>query len=363
MAEVTAMRNNIINYPIYAAPYTVVFPILDADGDLVTGAADLDSEVSKNGDTFADCTNEATEIATNSGMYYLTLTGAEMVANVASIIVKTSTSGAKTTPIVLYPRVLSTLRTNTAQAGGAATITLDASASIVDEAYRGNVIHIYANTGIGQLRAIISYVGSTKVATVYPAWTTEPDDTSSFHIYQTDIHDITGACQEALNIAIPASPVANSPFERIATLDNNYTATRAGYLDELAAANLPTDIAAITAAGPTKAEMDTAHALLATEAKQDIIDTNMDKVITAMELDGAVYRFTENALEQAPSGTGGDATAANQETLIQILTGKWEITGNQFIIYDSDGTTALYTFDLTQDGVPTEFNPDKRVRV
>jgi len=85
------------------AAYRVTFPIFDADGDLVTGAADLDSEVSKDGGTFADCTNEATEIATNSGMYYLDLIDSEMNADTVAIIVKTSTSGAKTTPVVVYP--------------------------------------------------------------------------------------------------------------------------------------------------------------------------------------------------------------------------------------------------------------------
>ena len=49
MAEVTAMRNNALPYPVYGAPFTLVFPILDADGDPVTSAAGLDSEVSKNG--------------------------------------------------------------------------------------------------------------------------------------------------------------------------------------------------------------------------------------------------------------------------------------------------------------------------
>ena len=48
--------------------YRVTFPILDADGDLVTAAAALDSEVSVDGGTFADATSEATEIATSSGM-------------------------------------------------------------------------------------------------------------------------------------------------------------------------------------------------------------------------------------------------------------------------------------------------------
>lgn len=89
--------------PIKNTAFRVTFGIFDADGDLVTGATGLDSEVSKDGGTFADCTNEATEIATSSGMYYLDLTSTEMNADCVAIIVKTSSSGAKTTPIVLYP--------------------------------------------------------------------------------------------------------------------------------------------------------------------------------------------------------------------------------------------------------------------
>ena len=88
--------------PVKNAAYRLTFPIFDADGDLVTGATGLDSEVSIDGGTFADCTNEATEIATSSGMYYLDLTAAEMNGDTIAVIVKTSSSGAKTTPIVLY---------------------------------------------------------------------------------------------------------------------------------------------------------------------------------------------------------------------------------------------------------------------
>jgi hypothetical protein len=81
---------------------SIIFPILDADGDLVTGATGLDSEVSIDAGEFTDCTNEATEIATNSGMYYLTLTADETNGSCIAIIVKTSSSGAKTTPLVFY---------------------------------------------------------------------------------------------------------------------------------------------------------------------------------------------------------------------------------------------------------------------
>ena len=83
--------------------YRWTFPIRDADGGLVTGATRLDSEVSKDGGTFADCTAEATEIATSSGMYYLDLSATEMNADTVAVIVKTSTVGAKTASAVFNP--------------------------------------------------------------------------------------------------------------------------------------------------------------------------------------------------------------------------------------------------------------------
>jgi len=45
-----------------------------------------------------------------------------------------------------------------------------------------------------------------------------------------------------------------------------------------------------------------------------------DKLNTALEADGAVYRFTQNALEQAPSGQGvGDWTAGEKAQIRQAL--------------------------------------------
>ncbi len=109
--------------PLKNVAYRVTFPILDADGDLVSGATGLDSEVSKDGSTFADCTNEATEIATSSGMYYLDLTSTEMNADTVAIIVKTSSSGAKTTPIVLYPAEATDIPVNVTAWNGTAVAT------------------------------------------------------------------------------------------------------------------------------------------------------------------------------------------------------------------------------------------------
>src|SRR3954470_14436745 len=90
--------------PVQNKAWRFTVRILDSTGSWVTGATGLGSEVSKDQGTFADCTNEATEIATSSGMYYLDLTSTEMNADCVAVIVKTSTSGAKTTCLVFYPQ-------------------------------------------------------------------------------------------------------------------------------------------------------------------------------------------------------------------------------------------------------------------
>ena len=182
MAEITGLRNNALPYPVYGAPYGVVFPILDADGDLVTAAAGLDSEVSKNGDTFADCTNEATEIATSSGMYYLLLTATEMTADVVSVIVKTSTSGAKTTVLVLYPRKLVELATGTSQGGAAGYITLAAGTVDFDNQYSGCLCVGTLDTTV-EARILGACTLSSQQCVVSPEWVTVPDSDDTYKIY------------------------------------------------------------------------------------------------------------------------------------------------------------------------------------
>jgi len=172
-------------YPVYGAHFLLTFPILDADGDPVTGATGLDSEVSIDLGTFADCTNEATEIATASGLYYLYLTGAEMTGKIITVQTKTTSVGAKTTVNNLYPIRLPVLQSGTAQAGAAGTITLAAGASAVDSFYNGTLILITNNSPAGaqyQLRRILSYVGSTRVATVDSNWGTNPSSASTYDI-------------------------------------------------------------------------------------------------------------------------------------------------------------------------------------
>ena len=92
--------------------------------------------------------------------------------------------------------------TGTAQAGSATTITLASGASAVDDFYNGAWLKLTSGTGSGQVRKIKSYVGSTKVATIYDTadqtgvlgsptptegldFTTSPDATSVYSIYHS----------------------------------------------------------------------------------------------------------------------------------------------------------------------------------
>jgi len=88
----------------------------------------------------------------------------------------------------------SNIHTGTAQAGASTTITLDAGANASNDYYNGYVMVLNAGTGLGQVRTITDYVGSTKVATV-ATWGTNPDSSSEFKIGKTpegfEVNDIS----------------------------------------------------------------------------------------------------------------------------------------------------------------------------
>lgn len=89
--------------PIRNTAYRVTFPIFDNDGDPVPSGASLDSELSKDGAAFTDCSSESIYITGSVGMYYLDLSASEMNASTVALQIKTSTTDAKTTMMVLYP--------------------------------------------------------------------------------------------------------------------------------------------------------------------------------------------------------------------------------------------------------------------
>jgi len=90
------------------------------------------------------------------------------------------------------------VRTETAQAGTANTITLDAGASGTDNMYLGDVIIITGGTGIGQTKTIVDYDGGTQIATVRGEWVTNPANDSDFTIVaNSDIEHLSHGMVQA----------------------------------------------------------------------------------------------------------------------------------------------------------------------
>jgi len=84
------------------------------------------------------------------------------------------------------------MRVNTAQATGNSTTTikLDAGASASDNFYVNYSIQIISGTGAPEAGVCVGYVGSTKIATIYPAWPTAPDNTSVFLIRPVQVDTV-----------------------------------------------------------------------------------------------------------------------------------------------------------------------------
>lgn len=103
--------------------------------------------------------------------------------------------------------------TGTAQSGASGTITLQASATSITDAFKRSYIYIISGTGAGQSREIIAYNGTTKVATVTPNWGVNPDNTSVYRI-------VTQEHYEANTIGWDVNAVANNGTD---TLDITVT--------------------------------------------------------------------------------------------------------------------------------------------
>ncbi len=77
---------------------------------------------------------------------------------------------------------------------------------------------------------------------------------------------------------------------------------------------------------PTNTEMEARTIAAASYATATVVNATKavtDKLDTAMELDSTVYRFTTNALEQAPAGGGGGSSdwTADEKTVIRAVLG------------------------------------------
>ena len=183
-----SVTHGALPYPIKGARFTLPVTYLDADGD-PTDPTTPDTEVSIDGAAFTDCAEEVTTITGSNGAGYITLSGAETNGSLVVLAAKVA-SGPKATLATLIPRVLPSVSSGTAQAGGATSITLQAgSNALASTAFRGMFVKTTGGTGGGgtggannQVRRITDYNIGTLACTVAPAWETNPDATTTYEI-------------------------------------------------------------------------------------------------------------------------------------------------------------------------------------
>jgi parallel beta-helix repeat protein len=156
-----------------------------------------------------------------------------------------------------------TARTANAQAGGANTITLDTQASSTNDYYNGRTILITAGTGAGQIRRIVSYNGTTKVATVDSSWSLQPVNGSEFLIL--NLYDAEVTAIKAKTDNLPADPADDSDID----------AQLAAIKTDSAAILLDTGTDGVIVNDLTVA----AKALIQTEAEDALIAKDLDHIV------------------------------------------------------------------------------------
>jgi len=322
--------------PIKNAAYRITFPIYDADGDLVTGATGLDSEVSKDGGTFADCTNEATEIATSSGMYYLDLTSTEMNADTVAIIVKTSTSGAKTTVVVLNPQEAGDVKVDVESISGdtAAADNLEAAADGTGYNLGGGSIVAASVTATVNANAI-QISGDTTAA----------DNAEAF---------FDGTGYAGTNNVIPTvTTLTNAPSDSsgTTTLLSLVTSTRAGYLDNLSGGAVALQSTLLTVSGYLNTEVaaileDTGTTIPSQIAALSIpsASTNASAVRTELATElGRIDVATSTRLAPTTAGRTLDVSAGGEAGI------DWANIGSPTTTVNLSGTTVKTATDVETD--------------
>lgn len=289
------------------AAFRLYLAIRKSDGTLITSWTGADSEVSIDGASFADCTNEATEIGT-TGCGYIDFTSSEM--NGDAIVYKLTVTNTSALPVVvtLFPEEVGDYRVNVEQFGGANGTFSGGRPEV-------NTTHL----------AGTAYASADFSATMKASINTEAD---------TALTDY-GALK---------------PTTAGRTLD-----VSAGGEAGLDWANIGSATTTVNLSGTTvKTATDV-------EAKVDTVDTVVDAILADTGTDGVVvasgsktgYKLASDGLDTI-STTAPSGVATNfREMLVQVwrrFFKKSTLTSTQLKTYADDGTTVVTTQTVSDDG-------------
>ena len=214
----------------------------------------------------------------------------------------------------------------TAQAGTVSSLTLDATgASATDDFYNFSVAVLVSGTGAGQSRQITDYNGTTNVATVDPAWTITPDNTTQYVIVSLGIDAITGPEIADLVWDEPrAEHVTADTFGQFVFADTIRVSGSTSAADGLEAAvsgatPLPANVhewLSVDVVSPTQPGRPVVDVTHVSGAAQDIATatalTAVDNVVDAIELD------TQNIQSRLPAALNNGVMPADIQRINDV---------------------------------------------
>jgi len=299
--------------PIYLVDATDGYT--EETGITITIGSGTECQVSKNGAAYAAC-EDSTDGAwaeVGNGLYTLLLDDAD-VDTPGYLAIRILDSGGAHRVFMGLVQIVS-VADGTAQAGAAGTITLDSGDAAGSDFYNdGMAVEIIRGTGAGQVRCITDYDGGTKVATVDPNWTTNPDTDSEYRLIPSPECDV-GADVDAIladtgtdgvvlaNDAITAAKIAAN------AIGASEIATDAIGVDEIAANAITSSEIAASAIGAseiaTAAIGDDEFDATVSSTLDDFFDTDSGTDYGSSVSGSVVKEIADNA---AGSGSGAGAT-------------------------------------------------------
>lgn len=203
-----------------------------------------------------------------------------------------------------------------------------------DNANIGNIYSI-VNSGTYGLSALRTLLVTTGIALTAAERTAIANEVEAQIIDETDSEKVLTAITDKIASVNPS--LAGLTLAAIASQVRTELATELARLD----AAVSTRLASSGYTVPDNTNIGNIHTIISSAAHGnaalktliDAVKALTDKLETAMTADGAAYKFTANALEESPAGgSGGDATAENQATIITHLT---DIKGAGFTSSDA----------------------------
>lgn len=249
-----------------------------------------------------------------------------------------------------------------AQAVTSNTVQLRAASGLsVDDLVVGSVIYIaYASTGAWQPHLITDYVAATKTATISPAFVVTPTGSPEYIIIAsprspTDSAALPGVRVDSMSAnTVTASAMAS---DAIAEIQSGISAGT-GITQEEAQAAVAAALAAYDP--PTKAELDTAVAPLATAATLASINSSIASILqdTGTDIPAliaalnnvSVAEILTTQMTQSYAANGVSPTLAQCLFAIQQHLMEFTISGNNRTVRQLDGATTAFVETIERDG-------------